>query len=205
VKVKRHDARNYDRSRGRGLRWTDRAGEKHGRLLCLEWVGRWKKRQFWRCQCDCGRIVICRWRNGTLSCGCLGEEAGRMRDFRVQAIDGTWRHARARRIIMPDGRRFETLHELARFAGISESAAHYRVKHWPVERWLEPGMPRGRGEKKHRRRLINEKHKARRTRKPRPWSAANIEIANARRRRERSAPVQQVPDEGQGVRPVREE
>jgi hypothetical protein len=186
--------RTYSRVRGRGLRFIDHVGEKHGRLLCLEWLGRWKKRQFWRCLCDCGRLVEMRWREDARSCGCLGEEAGKLRDFRVQTIDGTWRHARARRIIMPDGKRFETLDELARFAGISVSAAHYRLHHWPQERWLEPGMPRGRGEKKHRRRIIGEKNAARLTRKPQPWARANIEIANERRRRERSEALRQAPD-----------
>jgi hypothetical protein len=183
VKVKR---RQYDRSKGRGLRFQDHAGEQHGRLLCLEWLGRWKKRSFWRAQCDCGRTVELRWRAGILSCGCLNEEAGQMRDFRVQRIDGTWGHVNAKRIVLADGRRFETVHELAQCVGISDNAMHHRLHHWPAERWLEPGMPRGRGEKKHRRRIMDEKHAARLTRKPQPWAVANIAKANERNRHARA-------------------
>lgn len=187
----------YDRSKGRGLRFQDHTGEKHGRLLCLEWLGRWKKRSFWRALCDCGRIVELRWRGGALSCGCLNEEAGKMRDFRVQRVDGTWGHVRARRIVFDDGQRFESLQELADHIGISHNAMHQRFLHWPKERWREPGMPRGRGEKKHRRRLINEKHAARLTRKPQPWSRATIAKVNERNRRDRLATAQQVPgDDG---------
>lgn len=57
----------------------DIAGERYGRLLVVEKVGRNKNRHaVWRCKCDCGKSVDCigiNLRSGkTTSCGCLRDE-----------------------------------------------------------------------------------------------------------------------------------
>jgi len=50
-------------------------GERFGRLVALEIVGRENRVMVWRCQCDCGKtrdVAVVRLRSGkTRSCGCL--------------------------------------------------------------------------------------------------------------------------------------
>ncbi len=61
----------------------DITGQRYGRLVAIEYAGYFeqrsgKKRSWWKCQCDCGRIVdVCllQLRSGrTQSCGCLKSE-----------------------------------------------------------------------------------------------------------------------------------
>jgi len=185
VKVFKHATRHYDPTRK--LKWVDRAGERSGRLLCVEWVGYYQgphktRRPFWRCRCDCGREVIIVWQPGnTLSCGCRNREAQLRRDFRNEMPDGTWRLKKAEPLKLPDGRSFKSGRELARAVGISDHAMRHRMEHWPIERWTEPGMPRGvGGGQKHRLRLMKEKAAVPRTplNKPQPWSFANLKGAS---------------------------
>ena len=58
----------------------DLAGERFGRLLAIETVGRTKNRHLlWRCKCDCGNETVVLATNliagKTASCGCLEEES----------------------------------------------------------------------------------------------------------------------------------
>lgn len=59
----------------------DRTGARYGRLLVLEFAGRnEKKHPIWRCQCDCGSVIILKSHaltEGTESCGCLHKEVVR--------------------------------------------------------------------------------------------------------------------------------
>ena len=175
----RHDARKYDTRRSH--RWIDYRGQRKGRLLCMEWVGRWKKAGYWRCQCDCGKICIVQWTGHALSCGCLNDEQRKKRNnFVVQHIDGMWRNNRAKPVTLPDGRVFPSMIALGRYIGISQRAIIERLRSWPPERWLEPPHPRGLGEKKHRKAWIRGKrHKSLR---PQPWSSAVYHEINRRRR-----------------------
>ena len=56
----------------------DIAGQRFGRLVALEPVGRSQRAVTWRCRCDCGNETVLRGtnlRNGhTRSCGCLHDE-----------------------------------------------------------------------------------------------------------------------------------
>ena len=59
---------------------TDIKGQRFGKLIVLEYMGRkYRDKAWWRCVCDCGKIVIVRGlslRNGTsASCGCLRTKA----------------------------------------------------------------------------------------------------------------------------------
>ena len=185
-KYQRHDARKYDLRRS--TRWIDHRGERYGRLLCLEWIGRWHGHGYWRCQCDCGRQAIVTWHNRTLSCGCANGAANKVRDFTTLREDGTWRHNLAKRITLPDGRVFQSIEALARHVGCVRDTMCKRLRNWPPERWTEPPHPRGMGEKKHRRRWMNAKARERKTRKPQPWSAANLGD-HARKEHEREGPA----------------
>lgn len=183
----RHDARKYDTRRT--LRWVDHRGERRGRLLCAEWVGRWKGTAFWRCLCDCGNSTIISWGwKQTLSCGCLNAENNRRRDFTVLREDGTWRHNLSKRITLPDGRVFQSITAMARIVGCTHDAMCKRLRGWPPERWLEPAHPRGKGSVKHRRKWMQAKARERRTRKPQPWSAKNLGD-HAKKESEREGPA----------------
>lgn len=50
-------------------------GNRYGNLTVLEYAGSFSKTAYWKCQCDCGNIIITRGsslRNGhTKSCGCI--------------------------------------------------------------------------------------------------------------------------------------
>lgn len=54
---------------------TDITGERYGRLVAIRMVEVKDRFAMWECQCDCGKVTICRGsnlRNGkTKSCGCL--------------------------------------------------------------------------------------------------------------------------------------
>jgi len=185
---KRHDARKYETRRS--SRWIDYRGERKGRLLCLEWVGRWRNGAYWKCQCDCGKQTITRWKGSDgQSCGCLNAEKLKDRNrFLVLHVDGTWRHNLGQQVKLPDGRVFPSKMALGRYIGISQRAIFERIKNWPPERWLEPPHPRGLGEKKHRRRWMRIKARERKTRKPQPWSAANLGD-HAKKEHEREGPA----------------
>src|SRR5262245_8413795 len=132
-------------SNRRTLRFTDHTGERWARLLCLGFEGRHEKTgtQYWRYLCDCGREVVRPRDLRIKSCGCAKEEMDRKRDFRTLREDGRFRLNKSQELVLPDGRRVESIHALARLAGISKRAACNRVANWPPERWLEPGMGRG--------------------------------------------------------------
>lgn len=182
-RIARHDARKYDLTRN--YKWVDHRGEKSGRLLCMEWIGRWHGRGWWRCQCDCGAVVIRKWKPGnTTSCGCANREANKKRVFDTLREDGTWRHGLARKITLPDGRGFASMTAAARQLGLSLAAFKNRMAHWPPERWLEPARPRGRGAERHRKAWIRSKRHPRL--RAQPWAADNIRGQN-RWKREESA------------------
>jgi hypothetical protein len=165
--------------RKRSPRWEGHEGERHGMLLCLSWLGRWHRRQWYLCQCDCGRRVERCWPNrSTLSCGCLLRALRKKKDFRVLKHDGSWGLVHAKPIEI-DGRRFPSWTALARYIGIAQTTLRYRMTHWPRERWLEPGHPSGAGDARHRKRLMREKRKARPTFRPQPWARATMERVNA--------------------------
>ena len=176
--------------RKRSPRWEGHEGERHGRLLCLSWLGRWRDRQWYVLQCDCGRRVERVWPSSTQSCGCLLREQRKRKDFRTLKPDGTWGHVHAKPIEI-GGRRFASWTALARDIGIGQTTLRYRMKHWPRERWLEPGQPTGAGEHRHRKRVMREKAKARKHPRPQPWS-----VETMRRVNERSAQVRQMAGQG---------
>ena len=189
--VVRHDARNYDRRRGR--RGIAHEGERWGRLLCLSWVGLWHTHHYYKCACDCGGEVITIWKN-VQSCGCLQDEVRKARDFRVHKPDGTWGHNHAKPITI-QGQRFRSQAVAARSIGISVHTLQHRMKHWPEERWMDPGIPTGAGEKKHRKRFMRDKRKLRATPRPQPWAAETMRKVN-----ERSKAVRQMaPDQRPGL------
>jgi hypothetical protein len=176
--------------RKRSPRWEGHEGERHGRLLCLSWLGRWRRRQWYLCECDCGRRIERVWPSDIKSCGCLLAELRRKKDFRVLKPDGTWGHVNIKPLVV-QGRKWPSQIALARHIGIMVATLKYRMKHWPEERWLEPGQPSGAGDAKHRKRLMRERSKARKSLRPQPWSAENVRKIN-----ERSAAVRQVADRG---------
>lgn len=61
----------------------DLTGQRFGRLVALELDGIRNKTTFWRCQCDCGNIVVVDYPNlhsgNTKSCGCYKKECGYQR------------------------------------------------------------------------------------------------------------------------------
>ena len=65
---------------------TDMPGKKFGRLLCIEYSHTEKRGLCWKCQCDCGSIVVVlgsSLRSGnTKSCGCLGKEITMRRSYK---------------------------------------------------------------------------------------------------------------------------
>jgi len=181
----RHDVRKYVTTRN--AKWVDHRGEKVDRLLCLEWVGRWKKRGWWRLQCDCGRVVIRQWKPGAVkSCGCLMKEARKHHQWPTTLReDGTWRHGLAKTITLPDGRGFPSIQALARYVGVGRDTMCKRIRNWPPERWTEIPHPRGVGAEKHRAGWIRSKRHPRL--RAQPWAADNIRGKNRWKRDEGSA------------------
>ena len=60
---------------GRGYRFIDRTGERRGRLVFTQYLGRDKhKHSVWRAVCDCGNFVEIATSSRTKSCGCLRRE-----------------------------------------------------------------------------------------------------------------------------------
>lgn len=60
-------------------RFKDRSGKRFGRLVVMDYAGRWKSRKFlWKCLCDCGATIVatgnCLVTGRTTSCGCLRRE-----------------------------------------------------------------------------------------------------------------------------------
>lgn len=59
-------------------RIIDLKGQRFGRLVALEYMGRENGRTLWRCKCDCGNESITGYSNlvngGTRSCGCMEDE-----------------------------------------------------------------------------------------------------------------------------------
>lgn len=60
------------------LKRFDLTGNRYGRFLVTKRIGRWDKKTWYECICDCGKIFICahgRIQSGnTKSCGCLADE-----------------------------------------------------------------------------------------------------------------------------------
>lgn len=60
------------------LKIIDLTGQRFGRLVALEYMGRKNDRTLWRCKCDCGNESITGYSNLinriTRSCGCLNDE-----------------------------------------------------------------------------------------------------------------------------------
>ena len=58
--------------------FIDIKGQRFGKLVAIEYVGHYKKRTAWLCQCDCGNTIVTTAINlrtgGTKSCGCLNKE-----------------------------------------------------------------------------------------------------------------------------------
>lgn len=56
----------------------DLTGQRFGKLVALEYVGRKRGHSFWRCKCDCGNESVVRYqllaKGSTKSCGCLERE-----------------------------------------------------------------------------------------------------------------------------------
>lgn len=63
---------------------VDLVGQRFGRLVVLEYLGRERGQTWWLCQCDCGKIIktaSTRLKNGqTKSCGCYNIEMSRLKN-----------------------------------------------------------------------------------------------------------------------------
>lgn len=61
-----------------GNRYKSLVGQRFGKLVVLEDVGRRNRSVLWSCQCDCGQVVVVRsdvLKSGnTKSCGCITKE-----------------------------------------------------------------------------------------------------------------------------------
>lgn len=61
----------------------DLTNHRFGKLTVIEYAGSNRQRSSWKCQCDCGNIVIVNQmelsRGDTLSCGCLRSSYGELR------------------------------------------------------------------------------------------------------------------------------
>lgn len=73
---------------------TDLTGQQFGRLKVLEYKGIDKKGSYWKCQCSCGKIVICSadnlQRGKTKSCGCYRDDYKKINmDKSIHFVDGT--------------------------------------------------------------------------------------------------------------------
>lgn len=67
--------KGVDASTGRGTRFKDRVGTRHGRLTFTRHVGEDHHRhQVWEARCDCGTIIETAVTAKTRSCGCLRRE-----------------------------------------------------------------------------------------------------------------------------------
>ena len=60
-------------------RSADITGEKFGRLIAVEVVGKSGRENIWKCVCECGNVAEVRLSNlknrNTQSCGCWGRES----------------------------------------------------------------------------------------------------------------------------------
>lgn len=82
-------------------KFIDLAGQKFGRLLVIENVGKnkWKNRQ-WLCQCDCGKKSVVTTSNlnsgTTISCGCFNREKstihGHYKNNKESPTYTSWNH-----------------------------------------------------------------------------------------------------------------
>lgn len=63
----------------------DLTGQKFGNLTVIEYLGRKNHSSFWRCKCDCGKVVDCYYgnlkRGTTTSCGCLRSHYFKKRSY----------------------------------------------------------------------------------------------------------------------------
>ena len=63
---------------GAVARFTDLSGQRFGRLKVIEFWGRWHKRMYYLCRCDCGKERITAayslTHGLTVSCGCFRNE-----------------------------------------------------------------------------------------------------------------------------------
>lgn len=82
----------------------DLTGQRFGRLTVLEFVSNDKPKSYWKCKCDCGKVVtvyVQDLKNGkTSSCGCLQrEKAGKVNKthgLRKTRIYNIWSHIKDR-------------------------------------------------------------------------------------------------------------
>jgi hypothetical protein len=67
-------------------RFIDLTGQRYGRLIVREFVKRERRKSLWRCDCDCGNVVVVvasTIRSGnTRSCGCIRAEQVTARNYR---------------------------------------------------------------------------------------------------------------------------
>jgi hypothetical protein len=60
---------------GRGFTFTDRAGQRNGRLVFTRYLGRDEHfHSLWEAKCDCGNVTVTTTPSKTQSCGCLRRE-----------------------------------------------------------------------------------------------------------------------------------
>ena len=63
------------------MHWIDITGERHGRLVALEYSYTYKGKAVWKCKCDCGNICYAKTKDmrsgNTTSCGCYAIEVRR--------------------------------------------------------------------------------------------------------------------------------
>jgi hypothetical protein len=140
-KPKRQYTRRWYRQSGKRV---DQTGAINGRLLCMEWLGTWRGRHWWRAICDCGKEIETRWRRDIKSCGCQNREVQKDHSWETQRPDGRWGLNNVKRLRLADGT-YTTIKELAAKLGVSIYTMHNRVNRWPQERWLDPVRPVGRG------------------------------------------------------------
>ncbi len=77
-------------------KFIDRTGNRFGRLVVIENAGRNNlKKVLWKCQCDCGKFVICTAGSlvtkNSLSCGCYFKEKVTKHGGHKKSSYNTWR------------------------------------------------------------------------------------------------------------------
>ena len=60
--------------------YIDELNNKYGKLTVIEKIENNKQGVYWKCQCDCGNVIIVSGRSlrsgNTSSCGCIGKSKG---------------------------------------------------------------------------------------------------------------------------------
>lgn len=82
-----------------GRRFQDLTGRRYGRLTVLSWSHTTRRRAFWQCRCNCGKMTVVpggHLKNGhTKSCGCLKRERDARR-YRVRPEYSSWHNMNQR-------------------------------------------------------------------------------------------------------------